>query len=68
MPRSHLILLGCFAGTHQIPQCLGPFIRNPDLADRLGAVRNRSQAPYLSIRLCHRYGDRLSMDIQTQKS
>jgi hypothetical protein len=30
MPRSHLILLGCFAGTHQISQCLGSFIRNPD--------------------------------------
>ena len=29
MPRSHLILLGCFAGTHKFTQCLGTFIRNP---------------------------------------
>src|SRR6266567_124786 len=140
MPRSHLILLGCFASTYQIPQSLRTFIRNPyrrqisgaiatcqllsvpsirlypitrldryqrgghnlalnaqlrqlpvhdvarrtclitgsqllcwtklldHLADRLGTVRNRTQAPYLAIRLSNCYGDRLSMDIQTQKS
>ena len=137
MPRSHLILLGCFAGTHQIAQRLGTLIRNPyrrqisgsiatcqllsipsirldpiarfnryqrrrhnlaldaqlrklpihdvarrsrfvtgpqllcrtkllnHLPDRLGAVRNRSQAPHFTIRLRNRYGDRLGMDIQT---
>src|SRR5271170_2316414 len=35
------------------------------LAYRLGAVRNRSQASHFTIRLCDRNGDRLGMDIQT---
>jgi len=34
-------------------------------ANRLGAVRNRAQAPYLTIRLRNCDGDRLAMDIQT---
>jgi hypothetical protein len=38
------------------------------LADRLATVRNRTQAPHLAIRLRNCYGDRLCMDIQTQKS
>ncbi len=38
------------------------------LADRLDTVRNRTQAPYLAIRLSNCYGDCLGMDIQTQKS
>jgi len=41
----------------------------PDqLADRLFAVGNRSQAANLSIRLCYCHGYRFGMDIQTQKS
>jgi hypothetical protein len=38
------------------------------LAYRFQAVRNRSQASHLTIRLRNRDGDRLGMDIQTQKS
>jgi hypothetical protein len=38
----------------------------PDhLANRLSTVRNRSQAPDFTIRLCNGYGDRLGMDLQT---
>jgi hypothetical protein len=136
MPRSQLILLGCFAGTHKVAQRLRTLIRNPyrrqisgsiaacqllsipsirldpitrfnryqrgchylalnaqlrqlpvhdvacrsrfiagsyllcraklldQLAHRLDAVRNRSQASHLAIRLRNRYGNRLGMDIQ----
>jgi hypothetical protein len=35
------------------------------LPDRLGAVRNRSKAPYLTIRLRDSYRYGLGMDIQT---
>ena len=38
------------------------------LADRFGAVRNRAQTPYLTIWFGDGYGDRFSMDIQTQKT
>ena len=37
------------------------------LPDRLGAVRNRSKAPHLTIRLRNSYGNRFGMDIQTLK-
>ena len=137
MPRPHLILLGCFAGTHQVSQGFGTFIRNPhrrqisgsiatcqllcippirlypitcldryqrgrdnlavnaqlrqlpvhdvvrwaglitgsqplcraklldQLAYRLSAVRNRSQASHFTFWFRNRYRDRLCMDIQT---
>src|ERR1700722_10476528 len=38
MPCSHLILLGCFAGTHQISQGLGTFIRNPYRCQISGSI------------------------------
>src|SRR5260370_15883912 len=38
------------------------------LADRLSAVGDRSQAAQRAVRLGNRYSDRLGMDIQTQKS
>ena len=137
MSCPHLILLGCFASTHQIAQRLGTLIRNPhrrqisrsiatrqllsippirlysvtsldryqrgcdnlaldaqfcqlpvdditrrsclitgsqllcraklfdQLSYRLGAVRNRSQASHLIIRLRDGDGDRLAMKIVT---
>ena len=41
----------------------------PDqLADRLFAVGDRSQAAHLAIRLGYCYGYRFGMDIQAQKS
>jgi len=38
-----------------------------ELADRIFAVGNRSQAAYLAIRLGNGYGYRFGMDIQAQK-
>jgi hypothetical protein len=32
------------------------------------SVGERAQAAYLAVRLGHRYGNRLGVDIQTQKS
>ncbi len=50
------------------PQLLHPAQLLHQLADRLGAVGNRSQAAHLAVRLGYRYRNRLGMDIQTQKS
>src|SRR6516225_313737 len=49
-------------------QLLRPAKLLDHLTDRFGAVGNRAQTPYLTIRLRNCYGDRLGMDIQTQKS
>jgi hypothetical protein len=57
MTSPQLILLDCFARTHQIAQCLGALSGSESF-----------QASHLTIRLCNRDGDRLGMDIQTQKS
>jgi hypothetical protein len=38
------------------------------LAYRLGAVRNRTQASHFTIWLCNRYGDRLRVDIPNPKN
>jgi hypothetical protein len=39
-----------------------------ELADRLFAVGNRTQAAHFTIWLGYRYGNRLGMDIHAQKS
>jgi hypothetical protein len=39
-----------------------------ELADRIFTVGDRAQGAYFAIRLGYRYGYRLGVDIQTQKS
>ena len=50
------------------PQMLGRAEPLDELADRILAVGNRSQAANLAIRLGYCYSYRFGMDIQTQKS
>ena len=38
MPRSRLILLGCFSSTHQVSQSLGALIRNPHRRQVSGSI------------------------------
>jgi hypothetical protein len=70
MPRSRLILLGCFAGTHKIAQCFGTLIGNPWRRKIPGSVASRQLLGIPSIRLdsiasldwyqrgCHDFADR----------
>jgi hypothetical protein len=51
VPRSHLILLGCFAGAHQIPQGLGTLIRNPHRRQISRSIATCQLLSIASIRL-----------------
>ena len=51
MPRSHLVLLGCLASSHQISQGLGTFIRNPYRRQISGSIATRQLLSIAPVRL-----------------
>ena len=51
MPRSHLVLLGCLAGAHQIPQGLGTLVGNPYRRQVPGSIATRQLLRVAPIRL-----------------